>query len=396
MTAVSCSTIWTPRWHSVEARCDLVHPSPLHRPSDVDIPRRHHFSKCPMSPVTASLRYCRIVRTLRSTADGASVAAEGDDLLLLLDVLKELDGALQLPAVDGLGGLAGVLERNSEVGTAGLGRLGGRDLGGSVANLWVERVNVTISTAASPLQSFPLPPSQPSAAREFPRFRQPGALGAIGNSLVLGLGKSVCTHHLDGVDVEMVSSSSLGVDGRLRVWLAGKVFAGLGRAAPSQSDCGQSPVKSFCAPANHECRFCPASRRAPLGARRGYLGTGPTLVLKFFQLFLLAAKALWVGLTSCNHCNTRHRLTLPRALNSCPVAVTQRSNRSLRLHFFKHSTTKSELPFSMGFAPRGRGGGGDRGGRGGGFRGGGDRGRGGGRGGGGFRGKLSGVLVATS
>lgn len=74
---------------------------------------------------------------MRSTADGASVAAEGDDLLLLLDVLKELDGALQLPAVDGLGGLAGVLERNTEVSTAGLGRLGGRDLGGSVANLWV-------------------------------------------------------------------------------------------------------------------------------------------------------------------------------------------------------------------------------------------------------------------
>ncbi|KAK2602777.1 hypothetical protein N8I77_009284 [Diaporthe amygdali] len=45
----------------------------------------------------------------------------------------------------------------------------------------------------------------------------------------------------------------------------------------------------------------------------------------------------------------------------------------------------------MGFAPRGRGGGGDRGGRGGGFRGGGDRGRGGGRGGGGFRGGRGGA-----
>lgn len=93
--------------------------------------------------MTGVLWLCRVVRTLRSTADGASVAAEGDDLLLLLDVLKELDGALQLPAVDGLGGLAGVLERNTEVGTAGLGRLGGRDLGGSVANLWVEQSVVT-------------------------------------------------------------------------------------------------------------------------------------------------------------------------------------------------------------------------------------------------------------
>lgn len=77
------------------------------------------------------------VRTLGSTADGAGVAAEGDGLLLLLDVLKEGDSALQLPAVDGLGGLAGVLERNSEVGTAGAGRLGGSDLGGSVPNLFV-------------------------------------------------------------------------------------------------------------------------------------------------------------------------------------------------------------------------------------------------------------------
>lgn len=140
------------------------------------------FLECPMSPVTACLRYCRIVRTLRSTADGASVAAEGDDLLLLLDVLKELDGALQLPAVDGLGGLAGVLKRNSEVGTAGLGRLGGRDLGGSVANLWVERVNVTISAAASPMRSFPLPPV---ATLSCPRFPQGfGSLGRWGQSAI--------------------------------------------------------------------------------------------------------------------------------------------------------------------------------------------------------------------
>lgn len=159
-----------------------VYPSSFHRPSDVDVRRRHHFSKCPMSPVTGCLRCCRIVRTLRSTADGASVAAEGDNLLLLLDVLKELDGALQLPAVDGLGGLAGVLERNSEVGTAGLGRLGGRDLGGSVANLWVERVNVTISAAASPMRSFSLPPV---ATLSCPRFSQgSGSLERWGQSAI--------------------------------------------------------------------------------------------------------------------------------------------------------------------------------------------------------------------
>lgn len=82
-------------------------------------------------------RDCKFVRTLRSAADGAGISAEGDGLLLLLDVLKESDSTLQLPAVDGLGGLAGVLERNSEVGTAGAGRLGGSDLGGSVPNLFV-------------------------------------------------------------------------------------------------------------------------------------------------------------------------------------------------------------------------------------------------------------------
>lgn len=54
---------------------------------------------------------------------------------MLLDVLEELDSSLQLPAVDGLGGLAGVLERNSEVGTAGAGRLGGLNLVGGVSNL---------------------------------------------------------------------------------------------------------------------------------------------------------------------------------------------------------------------------------------------------------------------
>ena len=58
---------------------------------------------------------------------------------MLLDVLEELQGAVQLPAVDGLGGLPGVLERNAEVGTAGAGRLGALDLGGGVSNLRVER-----------------------------------------------------------------------------------------------------------------------------------------------------------------------------------------------------------------------------------------------------------------
>lgn len=71
---------------------------------------------------------------LGGAASGAGVSSHGDSLLVLLDVLEEGNSALKLPAVDGLGGLASVLERNSEVGTASAGRLRGLDLGGSVSN----------------------------------------------------------------------------------------------------------------------------------------------------------------------------------------------------------------------------------------------------------------------
>ena len=37
---------------------------------------------------------------------------------MLLNVLEELNGTLELPSVDGLGGLAGVLERDTQVGSA--------------------------------------------------------------------------------------------------------------------------------------------------------------------------------------------------------------------------------------------------------------------------------------
>lgn len=54
---------------------------------------------------------------------------------MLLDVLEELDSTLELPAIDGLGGLTGVLEGHTEVGTAGASRLRRVDFGGSVADL---------------------------------------------------------------------------------------------------------------------------------------------------------------------------------------------------------------------------------------------------------------------
>jgi len=71
---------------------------------------------------------------LGGAASAAGISSHGDSLLVLLDVLKELDSSLQLPAVDGLGGLAGVLERNSEVGTAGASRFRGLNLLGGVSN----------------------------------------------------------------------------------------------------------------------------------------------------------------------------------------------------------------------------------------------------------------------
>lgn len=54
---------------------------------------------------------------------------------MLADVLEELDGTLKLPAVDGLGSLAGVLERDTEVGTTSAGALRRSDLSCGVTNL---------------------------------------------------------------------------------------------------------------------------------------------------------------------------------------------------------------------------------------------------------------------
>lgn len=75
-------------------------------------------------------------RTLGIAADGTSVATERNGLGLGPDVLEEGDGTVELPAVDGLGGLASVLEGDAEVLAAGAGRLGGRNLGGGVATLF--------------------------------------------------------------------------------------------------------------------------------------------------------------------------------------------------------------------------------------------------------------------
>lgn len=70
---------------------------------------------------------------------------------MLLDILEELNCTLQLPAVDRLSSLAGVLEGDAKVGTAGAGGLRRLDLGGSVSDLVVK---ATPSAFHSP-QSWP-------------------------------------------------------------------------------------------------------------------------------------------------------------------------------------------------------------------------------------------------
>ena len=74
-------------------------------------------------------------RTLGGAAGAASISSHGHGLDMLLHVLEEGHSTLQLPAVDGLGGLACVLERHSKVGTAGAGRFRGLDLSRGVSGL---------------------------------------------------------------------------------------------------------------------------------------------------------------------------------------------------------------------------------------------------------------------
>jgi len=52
---------------------------------------------------------------LCASSNTTSVSVEWDNLLQFLDVLEVLDGTVDLHAVDGLGGLTGVLERDTEV-----------------------------------------------------------------------------------------------------------------------------------------------------------------------------------------------------------------------------------------------------------------------------------------
>lgn len=93
-----------------------------------------------ISPCSCKISHSKIScgdnkRTLGGATGSAGVPPHGNGLLVLLDVLEELHGTLELPAIDGLGGLAGVLEGHTEVCSARASRLRRVDFGGSVSNL---------------------------------------------------------------------------------------------------------------------------------------------------------------------------------------------------------------------------------------------------------------------
>ena len=80
------------------------------------------------------------VRTLRSTASAPSISPHWHGFLVFLHIVEVGEGALQFPAVDGLGGFAGVFEGAAEVGAPGPRGFAWLEVGGCVADLVVEEV----------------------------------------------------------------------------------------------------------------------------------------------------------------------------------------------------------------------------------------------------------------
>lgn len=75
------------------------------------------------------------MHTLTRSSCAPSVAPHGYGLLLLNHIVEVGQRALQLPAVDRLGRLAGVLEGDAQVGTARAGGFRRLDMGGCVPDL---------------------------------------------------------------------------------------------------------------------------------------------------------------------------------------------------------------------------------------------------------------------
>lgn len=144
-------------------------------------------------------------RTLSGPADRASIASHGNGLLLLDDVLEESLGALQLPAVDRLSRLAGVLERHPEVRPAGASRLRRRNLSRRVPNLNHRKLSgqpgLGIAPRISPSPSRMLPPLQHSQIewQRFSKAMKVGSFKMISISRGLLTILTVCRRE-DGID----------------------------------------------------------------------------------------------------------------------------------------------------------------------------------------------------
>lgn len=95
----------------------------------------HSNEKRPPLFHSSFLRLFQVLRTLGAAASATGVPSHGHNLLELLDILKVLDRTLDLPAVDSLGSLAGVLEADAKVRAPGAGRLRRGDVLRSVADL---------------------------------------------------------------------------------------------------------------------------------------------------------------------------------------------------------------------------------------------------------------------
>ncbi len=92
---------------------------------------------CAFSPSSNTVFPLLVIygRTLRSTASAASIPPHGDGFLVVEDIVEVGEGAGELPAVDGLRRLAGVLEGDAEVGAARARRFGGLEVCRCVSDL---------------------------------------------------------------------------------------------------------------------------------------------------------------------------------------------------------------------------------------------------------------------
>ena len=92
--------------------------------------------KCPSQPHPSNARKkISNALTLSGAAFATSVPPHGHNLGLVLNVVEELKGALELHALNGLGGLTGVLEADTQVRAPGAGALCGRNLLSGVTDL---------------------------------------------------------------------------------------------------------------------------------------------------------------------------------------------------------------------------------------------------------------------